>query len=62
MEDSQVNALELLLICVAGWLNRNQQDVIQYLREEMKVLKEQLGKRPRFNDDQRRRLASSWTS
>ena len=62
MEDSQVNALELQLICVAGWLNRNQQDVIQYLREEMKVLKEQLGKRPRFNDDQRRRLASSWTS
>jgi len=38
-------------------MNRNQQAVIEYLREEVRVLKEQLGRRPRFNDDQRRRLA-----
>jgi hypothetical protein len=31
---------------MAGWLNRNQQSVIEYLREEVKVLKEQLGKKP----------------
>jgi putative transposase len=39
-------------------MNRNQQDVIEYLQEEIRVLKELLGKKPRFNDDQRRRLAS----
>jgi hypothetical protein len=33
------------------------QVVIEYLQEEIRVLKEQLGKRPRLNDDQRRRLA-----
>ena len=53
-----MNALQLLLVCLAGWLNRNQQSVIEYLREEVKVLKEQLGKKPRFTDDQRRRLAA----
>jgi len=53
-----VNGLQLLLVCLAGWLNRNQQLAIEYLQEEVRVLKEQLGKRPRFNDDQRRRLAA----
>jgi len=52
-----MNPFMFLLICVAGWMNRNQQDVIAYLQEEIRVLKEQLGKRPRFNDDQRFRLA-----
>ena len=48
----------LLLISLAGWLNEQQQDVIDYLQEENRVLREQLrGKRLRFNDDQRRRLA-----
>ena len=44
-----------------SWLvgvNRHQQDVIDYLREENRVLREQFGgKRLRLNDDQRRRLA-----
>jgi len=53
-----VNAPQLLLICFAGWINRNQQNVIEYLQEEVRVLREQLGRRPRFNDDQRRRLAA----
>ena len=48
----------LLLISLAGWLNHQQQDVIDYLQEENRVLREQLGgKRVRFSDDQRRRLA-----
>ena len=52
-----MNPLSFLLMCVAGWMNRHQQVVIEYLQEEIRVLKEQLGKRPRFNEDQRRRLA-----
>lgn len=48
----------LLLISLAGWLNQHQQDVIDYLQKENRVLREQLrGKRLRFNGDQRRRLA-----
>lgn len=43
---------------MAGWLNRQQQSVIDYLLEENRVLKEQLnGRRLRLTDDQRRRLA-----
>ena len=38
-------------------MNHNQQDVIEYLQEEIRVLKELLGQKPRFNDGQRRRLA-----
>ena len=49
----------LLLISVAGWLDQPQRDAIDYLREENRVLREQLGgKRVRLNDDQRRRLAA----
>ena len=40
-------------------MNQQQQLAPDYLREENRILKEQLGgKRLRFNDDQRRRLAS----
>jgi hypothetical protein len=52
-----MNQFAFLVLCVAGWMNRNQQDVIEYLQEEIRVLKELLGKKPRFNDGQRRRLA-----
>ena len=52
-----VNHFQFFFLCLAGWVNRNQQNAIEYLQEEVKVLKEQLGKKPRFNDDQRRRLA-----
>ncbi len=52
-----MNPLPFLLVCCAGWMNRHQQVLIEYLEEEIHVLKKQLGKRPRFNDDQRRRLA-----
>src|SRR5919202_1402697 len=49
----------VLLVVVAGWMNQRQQQAIDYLREENRVLREQLGdRRLRFNDDQRRRLAA----
>ena len=48
-----------ILICLAGWINREQQSAIEYLREEIRVLKEHVGpKRLRFTDEQRRRLAA----
>src|SRR5215469_17689686 len=48
-----------VVIAVAGWMNQKQQHAIEYLREENRVLREQLGtRRLRFTDDQRRRLAS----
>jgi hypothetical protein len=35
--------LRALLLTVSGWVNRNQQRVIEYLVEENRVLKEQMG-------------------
>jgi hypothetical protein len=52
-----MNPLTLVVTCVTGWMNRHQQVLIKYLQEEVRVLHEQLGRRPRFNDDQGRRLA-----
>ena len=47
-----------LLLAVAGWMNHKQQDVIAYLQEENRVLREQLGaRRLRLSSAQRRRLA-----
>ena len=49
---------QLFFIILAGWVNRQQQEAIEYLRTENQVLKEKLGKkRILLNDDQRRRLA-----
>jgi transposase InsO family protein len=56
-----VNTLQLqfLMLIFAGWVNRSQQAVIEYLQEENRVLREQLGgKRLMFTDGQRRRLAA----
>src|SRR5829696_2132410 len=51
---------QVLLVALAGWVNRHQLDVITYLREENRVLKEQIGgRRLRFTDSQRRRLAAT---
>src|SRR5580704_1437980 len=48
-----------MLICLAGWMNQQQQQAIEYLREEDRVLREQLGsQRLRLNNEQRRRLAA----
>jgi putative transposase len=49
---------QLLLVFLSSWVNRQQQEVIEYLRAENQVLKEKLGKgRLLLNDAQRRRLA-----
>ena len=49
---------QLLSVILAGWVNHQQQDVIEYLRTENQVLRENLGRRRiLLNDDQRRRLA-----
>lgn len=48
-----------MLVAVAGWMNQHQLLVIDYLREENRILREQLGgRRLRFTDGQRRRLAA----
>jgi transposase InsO family protein len=48
-----------VLIAVAGWMNQHQLQIIDYLREESRVLREQLGgRRLRFDNSQRRRLAA----
>ena len=50
--------VQFLLLVLAGWVNRQQQDVIDYLREENRVLRAGLrGKRLKLSDDERRRLA-----
>jgi hypothetical protein len=52
-----LDPFRFLLIALSGWMNQQQLQWIDYLREENRVLREQLGKRRlRFNDDQRRRL------
>jgi putative transposase len=49
---------QILVAGLAGWISRHQDAVIDYLREENRVLKQQLGrKKLRLTDDQRRRLA-----
>ena len=54
-----LDPFRFLLVTVAGWMNQRQLQVIDYLREENRVLREQLGgTRIRLNDDQRRRLAA----
>jgi hypothetical protein len=53
-----LDPFRLLLVAVAGWMNHEQQQIIDYLREENRVLRAQIGdRRLRFDDDQRRRLA-----
>ena len=55
----QPHLWQLLVVSLAGWVNRSQQDAIEYLKEENRVLREHVGgRRLRFTDDQRRRLAA----
>ena len=54
-----LDPFRFVLIAVAGWMNQRQLQVIEYLREENRVLREQLGdRRIRFTDEQRCRLAA----
>ena len=36
------DALRFLILTAAGWVNRHQEDVIDYLREENRVLRSNL--------------------
>ena len=50
--------LQYLIATLALWLNRQQQEVIDYLKEENRLLKAKLGDRKiQFTDAERRRLA-----
>jgi hypothetical protein len=50
--------LAFFVLLFSGWVNRQQQAVIEYLLEENRVLRAVQGsRRPRLTDDQRRRLA-----
>ncbi len=50
--------LKFLVLMWAGWVNRAQQNAIDYLKEENRILREQVGnKRLRLTNAQRRRLA-----
>jgi hypothetical protein len=40
-----LDPFRFVLIAVAGWMNQRQLQVIDYLREENRVLREQLGGR-----------------
>jgi putative transposase len=49
---------QLVLLMFAGWVNRHQLEVIEYLQEENRVLKERLsGRGLRFTHAERCRLA-----
>ena len=55
----KINPMTILLTMLAGWLNRQQADIIDYLTEENKILREKLGpKRILLDDSQRHRLAT----
>ena len=54
-----ITPFNLLVISLAGWLNKQQQTLIDYPIIENRVLKEQLGdQRIRFTDKQRMALAA----
>ena len=53
----------MLLTALLGWLDREQRDVIAYLREENRARNVQPGsRRLRLDDRQRRRLAVLFVS
>ena len=54
---SVLHPWQLLLLILAGWIHHREQEVIEYLRAENRVLREKLGKkRILLTDDQRRLL------
>ncbi len=50
--------MRMLLLAIAGWLNEEQRAKIEFLEEQVRVYQEVHGRRPRLNNDQRRRLAA----
>ena len=54
-----MDRLKFLIVCIAGWLNREQQKVIEYLKAENRVLRNKVpGKRLRFSQAERNLLSS----
>jgi hypothetical protein len=54
-----VSAVRLLLVTLAGWLDRQEREVISYLIAENRILRRQLrGQRLRLTDHDRRQLAA----
>ena len=61
-EKMKTKPTTMLLMMIAGWMNRQQQEIIEYLQAENSILIENLQKatgrkRIILNDKQRRRLA-----
>ena len=55
-----LNPWTFTVVAVAGWMNRQQQQVIEYLRTENQILREKLGTERIFlNESQRVRLATA---
>ena len=55
---SGLSPLQLIAVALAGWLNRQQQSVIEYLLEENRALRKQISpRRIQFTDAERCRLA-----
>jgi putative transposase len=49
-----------LVVAISGWMNRERQQVIDYLREENRILREKLGRRRIIlNESQKQRLAAA---
>ena len=56
----KIRPFTILLAMLAGWINRHQQDIIEYLKAENTILRGKFGKkRIILNDDQKRLLAVS---
>ncbi|MFT5081226.1 MAG: hypothetical protein ACI84E_001884, partial [Planctomycetota bacterium] len=56
---AHIYPVHILITSLAGLINRLQAEVLEFLIEENRVLKEQLkGRRIRLSDDQCRRLAA----
>ena len=54
-----VKRFYFIVVALAGWVNRHQQAIIDYLIEENRVFKQQLqGRRLQVSDNVRRRLAA----
>jgi transposase InsO family protein len=53
-----VSILQLLLLAITGWLDRQEREAMAYLIEENRLLRRQIGRRRlQLTDDDRRRLA-----
>ena len=54
-----VTPWQFIMVALAGWMNRQQQEVLELLRTENRILREKPGhnKRIILNESQKRRLA-----